>query len=58
MDRHLPRRRRSASAPFVAAPAPETARERILRALELGRLGQVLRRMGDDARSGRIARPR
>jgi hypothetical protein len=36
----------------------KTARERVLRALELGRRGQILRRLGDHARSSRIARAR
>lgn len=58
MTAHTPQRRPSASAPRTVPNVPETARERVLRALELGRRGQQLRALGEHARSGHIARAR
>ena len=51
MSANIPSRRRSASAPFVPQNNPASARERVLFALELGRRGQLLRKMGQDAKS-------
>lgn len=51
-------RRRSTSNPGIPNVGPKTALERILRALELGRRGQILRKLGDNARSGRVSRTR
>jgi hypothetical protein len=53
-----PARRRSTSAPYAPRPELASARERILRALELGLRAQVLRRLGDHARSRAVDRPR
>jgi hypothetical protein len=46
-------RRPSASEPFAPQAGPRTALERVLRALELGRRGQLLRKRGEKARSSR-----
>ena len=51
-------RKPSVSAPPLLNRGPESARDRILRALELGRRGQVLAKLGEHARSSGIARPR
>lgn len=58
MNTDIPSRQRSASAPFVLHHGPSSARERVLRALELGRRDRLLSRLGDHARSGRDPRPR
>lgn len=54
----LPKRRPSASATDTLQSVPRTARARVLRALELGRRGQLLRKLGDHARSSDLARAR
>jgi hypothetical protein len=48
----IPTCRPSASAPYAPHRELDTARERILRALELGRRGQVLRGLGEYAPAG------
>jgi hypothetical protein len=56
MKTRVPARRPSASTDGIPPGSATTARERVLRALELGRRGQMLRKLGEHARSGRIAR--
>jgi hypothetical protein len=51
-------RRPSTSAPFVSRRGPATARERIVRALELGHRGRMLRKLGNHVRSELAARTR
>lgn len=58
MSESLALRRHSTSALGVPQNGPKTALERILRALELGRRGKILRKLGDDARSGGVTRTR
>lgn len=58
MSDEFPTRRRSASAPFVPEKLPASARDRILLALELGRRGQLLEKLGRDAKSKRDVRSR
>jgi len=58
MSESLPARRRSASAPFVPERLPASPRDRILLALELGRRGQLLRKLAQDAEPRRDTRPR
>ena len=48
-------RQPSASAPFARQPAAKTPEERIRRALELGRRGQLLRKLNPHARSRQVA---
>lgn len=55
---YCPARARSVSAPSKAQPVLKTARQRILRALELGQRGQMLRKLGRDAQSSGLARAR
>lgn len=50
MGNTIPVRQYSASAPFIRQPVRATPADRILRALELGRRGQLLRKMNPDAR--------
>jgi hypothetical protein len=49
MDTKPPGRKPSKSAPFSPRRGPDSARERILLALELGRRGQMLRKLGAEA---------
>ncbi len=58
MTASLPKRRPSVSAADTLQRVPRTARERVLRALELGRRGQLLRKLGERARPGDVARAR
>jgi hypothetical protein len=58
MSKIITARRPSASAPFTPPDGPGTAIERVLRSLELGRRGQLLRKRGEHARSGRDTRAR
>lgn len=58
MTKSLPKRRPSVSAKDTLQRVPRTARERVLHALELGRRGQLLRKLGDHARSSDLARAR
>lgn len=51
MEQTVTHRIPSASAPKPRSAVQETARKRILRALELGRRGQLLRQLNPDARS-------
>jgi len=51
-------RQPSASAPFIRQPVRGTPEERIRRALELGRRGQLLRKLNPNARSKRDTDPR
>ena len=61
-DTPRPGRKKSASNPFNPRRGPDSARERILLALELGRRAQFLRKLGREASSlepvdGRAAEP-
>ena len=51
MKTPIPARQPSASAPFIRQPVRGTPEERIRRALELGRRGQLLRKLNPNARS-------
>ncbi len=50
-DTPRPGRKKSASNPFNPRRGPDSARERILLALELGRRAQFLRKLGKEASS-------
>lgn len=58
MKASVPARRPSTSASGTPQSTPASARERVLRALELGRRGQLLRKLGDHARSSGLTRAR
>jgi hypothetical protein len=58
MSPPVPQRRPSARAPSSLQGGPKTARERVLRALELGRRGQLLWELGEHDRPGDLTRPR